>query len=317
MLVFNPCSSINMKRFAHFHTLSAIALGALYSWRFFAAKPVVVLAQPSKTSPDNLRAVTLVFGEKDDQPSKWDGSAEISSGVIERIAGYHFSRDSAVTGSSWQCSTHPWPAFSHEMWPSERPQPRATVVIPIGVTLYYQAPPGSTITVKLADRVPFSFKPDDLPAIESIYPLRAQVDVHRSPVTELLTDSEFEDDYPSIAADGDTFWVAWQAYRDKADQIFLRGYRNGQWGERLTVTEKPGDLFGTGITAASGKVTVVWSQHEGQDWNLKVRVYDGSRFGAVEEVTSGVGKSLVAFRVAIPGDPLVSSAVDITSTCEK
>ena len=54
----------------------------------------------------------------------------------------------------------------------------------------------------------------------------------------------------------------------------------------------------TGIAASAGKVTVVWSEHEGagdvakETWHLKARTYDGANFGPVESVTSGAGKSL-------------------------
>ncbi|MEO7142044.1 MAG: hypothetical protein ABI165_00915, partial [Bryobacteraceae bacterium] len=102
----------------------------------------------------------------------------------------------------------------------------------------------------------------------------------------------YEDDYPSIAVDGETTWVAWQAYKDKSDRIFLRAYRNGIWGERLTVTEKPGDLFQTGVAAAHGKAMVVWSEHEGANFQLKARAYQGGRFGSVETLTTGLGRNL-------------------------
>ena len=40
-------------------------------------------------------------------------------------------------------------------------------------------------------------------------------------------------------SDGNKIWVAWQAYRDKADRVFLRSYENGRWAAPLEVTEKP------------------------------------------------------------------------------
>src|SRR5258705_10507072 len=66
-----------------------------------------------------LQSVTLVFGAKDMQPEKWDGSASISKGTIEKIAGYHFTKDSRINGAAWECSTHPWAPFSGGMHPNE------------------------------------------------------------------------------------------------------------------------------------------------------------------------------------------------------
>jgi len=146
--------------------------------------------------------------------------------------------------------------------------------------------------VKLKKGQEFSFRPASLPEVEGIYPLNATVDIHRSPVVQQITDGSLENDFASIAASGDTVWVAWQGYRDKADTVFLRQYRNGNWDERLTVTERPGDLFMTAVAAAAGKATVVWSEHEGADFHLRARTYDGRSFGMVENVTSGAGSNL-------------------------
>ena len=268
---------------------SLLLSGAVLLWLGRAGKPPV-LAQAA-ASNDNLQAVTLVFGEKDNQPSKWDGSATISAGSIEKIEGYHFTGTDKIDGTSWQCATHAWPAFAHEMWPAERPQPRPYPTIPIGVTIFYRAPAGAEMRIKL-DQGEFAFRPAELPETAGIYPLRAMVEVRRAPVVEALSDAAHEDDYPSIATEGDTVWVAWQAYRDKADQVMLRRYQNGRWEAPLEVAEKPADIFMTGIAAARGGVTVVWSEREGQGWNLKTRSYDGKQFGKTESITTGDNNNL-------------------------
>ena len=273
------------------YVLTAAVSAALFVsvWRS-APRPLAAAALPSM---EGLQAVTLVFGEKDNQPAKWDGTATLSGGTIERIEGYHFTRESKILGDSgWQASTHPWPAFSHEMFPSERPQPRATPVEAIGVTIYYRAPDSVAMKIDFADGQGFSFRLADLPAEGSIYPYSARVEVRRSPVVQQVSSPDAEDDYGSIAVDGDTVWTAWQSYRDKADSILLRAYQGGQWRDPVTVTEQPGDLFGTGVAASGGKVTVVWSEHQGQNWHLRARQYDGSTFGPVEDVTTGAGNSL-------------------------
>jgi len=224
-------------------------------------KRAVALADPDPqpAAANGLEAVTLVFGEKDAQPTSWDGSASISAGSIERIAGYHFTEECKINGYAWSCATHPWTPFQQGMNPRERPQPHATPLEQVGVTIYFHAPPGAVISVKLKKGQEFSFKPASLPEIEGIYPLDATVDIHRSPAVEQITDGGYDSDFASVAASGDAVWVAWQGYRDKADTIFLRAYRQGIWGERLTVTDRPGDLFMTGVAAAAGKATVVWS----------------------------------------------------------
>jgi hypothetical protein len=244
--------------------------------------------------PADLRAVTLIFGEKDAQPSSWDGSASISAGEISSISGYHFNSESKILpGHSWSCASHPWTPFQTGMNPRERPQPHATMLEPIGVTIYFRAPPDAAIDVRLKNGQQFSFRPADLPEIEPIYPLDAHsISVLRTPVVQQITDQEYENDFASVAAGGDSVWVTWMGYRSKADTVFLRSWRQGQWGDRLAVTEKPGDLFMTGIAYGGGKPTVVWSEHAGTSFHLRARSFDGRSFGPTEEVTFGTGNDL-------------------------
>jgi len=272
-----------------FAAVTLLAAAALLTRRH-----VRPLAAASLPSMEGLQAITMVFGSKDAQPAKWDGTVTLTGGTIERVAGYHFTRESKIVGDSgWVASSHPWPAFSHEMYPTERPQPRATAVETVGVTVYYRAPETVSMKVDFANGQGFTLRLADIPAEGSVYPFNARVEVRRSPVVQQVTSTDTEDDYGSIAVDGDTVWTAWQAYRSgKGDSILLRAYRNGQWEEPLAVTEEAGDMFGTAVTTAAGKPIVVWSQHEGEDWHLQARHHNGSTFGPIEEVTTGPGKSL-------------------------
>lgn len=278
-------------------TALVVLAAGMVCWR--NAHTVHAGAATGWTSTEGLNAVTLVFGSKDSEPTVWDGSASLSTGTIERIEGYHFTRKDSINGNSWQCSTYAWPGFRHEMDPQERPQPRATPLETIGVTIYYRAAPEAELNVRFTSKLPgappynqFTIKLSDIPAEGSAYPFGARVEVRRSPVVQPITGDDYEDDFPTIATDGDSVWVAWVAFKDNADRVFLRRYRGGRWDEPLTVNERPGDLFATGIAASGGKATVVWSEHEGSDWHLKARTYDGAKFGPVEPVTSGPGKSL-------------------------
>ncbi len=273
------------------------ALLAVATWKQ-NGKDAVVYADPQPPSMAGLKAVTLVFGEKDAQPAEWDGSATISTGSIERIEGYHFTKECQVSGNSWTCSTHPWTPFQQGMNPAERPQPHATPLVSVGVTLYYRAPADAVISVKLKNGRDFSCKPAELPEIESIYVVNATIEIRRTPIVEQITDGQYESDFASIATAAGTVWVAWQGYHDKGDTIFLRPYRNGTWGERVAVTDKPGDLFMTSVAAVGNKATVVWSEHDGPNFELRARTYDGARLGAVENVTSGAGNNLFHQAVA-------------------
>jgi hypothetical protein len=267
-------------------SLSVLAAGLW--WQSVSSAGQITAPQPAP-GPDELQSITLVFGTKDAEPAKWDGSAALSSGKIERIRGHHFTADSKILdGNAWQCSTHPWAGFAGGMHPNERPQPYATQVEPIGVTIDFRAPADAALRVRIQGKEEFAIRPMDIPPNGAIFPMNSDVEVYRTPPVEQLTDGEYEDDYPAIAADGDTVWAAWQGYKNDADRIFLKRRVNGKWGERVEVTEKPGDLFQPAVAAAKGKAAIVWSEREGETWNLKARVHDGSVFGKTETVAPGL-----------------------------
>src|SRR5262249_10727851 len=149
-----------------------------------------------------------------------------------------FTGESRIVGDGWVCSSHPWAPFAAGMHPNEKPQPQPTMVEPIGVTIEFRAPADALLHVK-GPTAEFAFRPMDVPEVEGIYPLAATVEVYRTPLMEQVTGSDYENDYPSLASDGASVWMSWQGYKNESDQVFLRRYSGGRWGERITVTEKP------------------------------------------------------------------------------
>ena len=268
------------------HTLKAAG--------FTLAGVVLLLALRSKGAgvqagpqPDMraAKSVTLVFGARDTAPRKWDGSVRISAGRIVRVSGYHFGDDCHLVGENgWVCASYPWDGRggAHA---SERPGPYPTLFQTVGVTIDFIAPEEAEIQI---DTKPgFHFRWKDVPEIGSIFPERGLVEIFRTPVVEQLTSGEFEDDYPSLAVDSnDRLWLAWQAYKGGAEQVFLRRQEGGRWSQTWTVTEKPGDLFMTGVATVQDKAIVVWSEQEKGAWRLKSRLFDGARFGATEIVAA-------------------------------
>ncbi|MBI3682449.1 MAG: hypothetical protein HY235_18880, partial [Acidobacteria bacterium] len=246
------------------------------------------ITNPQQTpSEDELQSVTLTFGSKDAQPTKWDGSVSISKGKIERLAGFRFSDEARIEGTSWTCSTVPWGTHGGGMHPNEKAMPQPTAVQPCSVAIYFRAPADAVLTVK-APTGQFSFRPMDLPENEGLFPLNAAIEVYRSAVAENATTPEFEDDFPSLAADGDRLWLAWVAYKDRADQVLLRSYENGKWGDVATITEKPGDIFMAAVGVSGGKPIVVWSERGVTGFQLKARTPGGP----VETITSAEGNHL-------------------------
>jgi hypothetical protein len=84
-------------------------------------------------------------------------------------------------------------------------------------------------------------------------------------------------------------WVAWAAYHNLGDEVFVQ--RAG--GQPMKVTERPGDLFATATAIDTrGRVWVVWSEHQGADWHLLARRYDGQSWSRIDQLTTGHGNNL-------------------------
>ncbi len=99
-----------------------------------------------------------------------------------------------------------------------------------------------------------------------------------------------QDDLPAIAAgpSGDV-WVAWLSFDGARDDVALRHYRDGKWGNILWVPGTSGDswLPQIGVDSA-GRAWVVWSQQKDGNWDLYARRFDPAKqeWGRLDRLTS-------------------------------
>src|SRR5260370_25876112 len=132
----------------------------------------------------------------------------------------------------------------------------------------------------------------DPPESAGIFPLGATVEIYRTPLVEQVTGSDYENDYPALAGGGPSLWLSWQGSQGESDQVFLRSYSGGRWGDRITVTDNPADVFMSGVSAAHGKATVVWSERDGENWRLKARTFGPAGAGKTEILSAAAGSNL-------------------------
>ncbi|HYM11490.1 MAG TPA: hypothetical protein VEU62_12200, partial [Bryobacterales bacterium] len=270
------------------HSLTILLLAAA-ALAFLATRPGRSL-QSVAPPAGAVRALTLEFGVKDGVPTRWDGSVSLSEGTIVKLRGHHFTeKDSLGPGNSWQAATTAWPIATGGLHPNSLPDPYATRVMTIGVTVYYQAPDDALLRVTTAPGN-FEFRLRDVPESAPLELMTSRVQVFRVPAVGEITGPGYEDDYPSVAVDkSGAPWVAWTGYRNQGDEIFLRH----AGAEPMKVTERPGDLFATAIAIdGRGRVWVVWSEHQGADWHLLARSYDGRSWSRIEPLTTGHGNNL-------------------------
>ncbi|MCL5746085.1 MAG: hypothetical protein M1541_19510, partial [Acidobacteria bacterium] len=112
-----------------------------------------------------------------------------------------------------------------------------------------------------------------------------------SPVAVTAVGHEYrQDDLPSITASPDgSLWVAWLSFSGERDDIGLRRFQNGRWGNLLWVPGVSGDVWLPQVAADSAHgVRVVWSQQVKGNWDLYARHFDPERqeWGALERLTS-------------------------------
>lgn len=98
-----------------------------------------------------------------------------------------------------------------------------------------------------------------------------------------------EDDLPSLAAAPDgSLWLAWLAYSDGRDDIALRHYVDGTWGNLQYVPNTSGDSWSPQIALDSGnRAWVVWTQQVQGNWDIYARRFDpaGQSWGTLQRLT--------------------------------
>ncbi|MBS1828952.1 MAG: hypothetical protein JST93_26855 [Acidobacteria bacterium] len=85
-----------------------------------------------------------------------------------------------------------------------------------------------------------------------------------------------QDDWPAVALGPDgSIWAAWLSYNDGRDDIAIRRYQNGKWGNMMWVPGTSGDSWMPQLAVdARNRVWVVWSQMENDNWDLYARPFN-------------------------------------------
>ncbi|MFH1921497.1 MAG: hypothetical protein ABIP48_16655, partial [Planctomycetota bacterium] len=87
------------------------------------------------------------------------------------------------------------------------------------------------------------------------------------------------------------------------DQLFLRKFAGGAWGEPIEATEAGIDVWRPAVAVdRGGTVWVVWSQKVDANWDLYARAYDpaSQRFTAIKRVTDAPGSDIDPVSVTDP-----------------
>jgi len=276
---------------------AAVVMGGLW-WKSRAA------AQPAIAVPAAAVTLLVTLGERAASQERWDGAARVAGGSLLAVEGRHFSQGDAVTGSgTWRCATRrdavaPYADIHYtEMRPGSQPE---VLHHPVGVFL--TVAPGNATRVSLETaQGNFDFALDAIGAEPAPF-LNGRATVVRVPTPEKLTTGYYEDDEPAILALPDSsVVVAWVAYRDRADRIFLRTRSSNAWTAAEEVTVRSGDIFRCSLAyGGPGTLWVFWSEREGDRWQIWGRRRERGSWTAPQRI-SGEGTNTFHRAVSTPG----------------
>jgi hypothetical protein len=258
---------------------------------------VVLIGLTSLIAGNNARAQTpasfrVLFGVTDTSSTRWDGSVTVTPASRCTLEGWRFSGTDSIHGYSFVVSTRTSPRLNG-----------TPGIVANGIIISAAAVSDNSVFSFTTAQGNFSFTASEIPYAAGIYKFGGAVYVDRTPVTQRLTNTPEEEDYPSLAAasNGD-IWLAYvqfhhspdhlqlrvsphqaptdfSAYREPTggDQIWVRKYSGGTWGEPMAITKPGGDLYRTAIAVeGKGRAWVFWSrQHEG-NFDIFARAVDDS-----------------------------------------
>ncbi|MGI8744345.1 MAG: hypothetical protein ACR2NN_17580 [Bryobacteraceae bacterium] len=250
-------------------------------------------AQPQARS-GNILTFRITFGDKQERTSDYSGNITMSDGKVVRILPWRFGPEDRLEGtSSWSLKLRRINFENQPDVPTPIGQSLAQNIVPAGVDVTVDAPASATAQVRTASANfsialrdmrlgrKLSFDDGDVVVQSTLTPQQI------SPA-QTATERE-EHDYPSLALAKDgSVWVAWQAYRDNGDNVYVRHSMSGGWSAPFRLTTQKGDVFQTAIAEdGRGRIWVVWSQRANEDWNLWARVYSGNAWSPPRQITSG------------------------------
>lgn len=241
--------------------------------------------------------VLLNFGGNAKGLEQWDGSVEVTGGRVLGLEGRHFSEGDLITGeNSWKCVTRKDEVAGFadlhytEMAPGTRPP---VLWQPVGVYVTMERS-ASRIAVRTAQGN-FEMPVGEITA-EARPVLGGKATVRLAATAQKLTTKEYEDDEPAIAGlSSGEMAVAWVAYKERADRVFVRIRRNGNWLPAEEVTPQAADIFRCSVVGDGKRgVWVFWSERantpSATQWQILGRHRTASGWEKAE-VVSGSGSN--------------------------
>jgi hypothetical protein len=238
----------------------------------------------------------ITMGDRATSAETWDGSAEVNSGTITGLEGWHFLHRGTASGHSWRAAVR-----VDEVAPSSDPnynelrggEKPAPLYFPIGVYLTIEGLPTAHVSIHTTQGN-FDFALDSI-SLEATPFLDRRAWISRVPSPEKITSSEFENDEPAAAVppNGDLA-LAWVAYRDRKDRIFLRTRSQGSWSDAEEIAAPRDGIFRCALASTpAGDLWFFWTQRDGDLWNVWSRLRKAGKWLRAEKLTTAGSSNFV------------------------
>jgi hypothetical protein len=271
-------------------------------------------------------AVRILLGVGDQAITNWDGGVTARGARITAIEPWRFDGDDAMLpGNRWKMSSRQIRLFGAPAAPAAgaaapRLQftPTTPVVRPFSANGVVVLLSGETEESSLDVQTPrgaFTVRLNEIPYGKKKPGLNGKAVAERVPPYWRISDSKDEQDYPAAAADSTgAVWLAYLEFKHHpdhdnirnvpekfdnmtaktgGDQILLRKFSGGAWGEPIAITPPGGDLYRPAIAIdGKGRPWVFWSANENSNFDLWARVVDGGKPGATVRLSTAPGSDI-------------------------
>ena len=283
---------------------------------------VLLLTEPASAAV----AVRVLLGVGDQEETNWSGGVTARRATITAVEPWRFDTgDALLPNNRWKITTHRIRVFGGA--PNPTPTPVAPGAIFTPTTVAARPFSANGIVVSLSGeteesslevetpRGTFSVRLSEIPYGKTKAGLNGKAMAERVPPFVRITNDAQEQDQPAATADSSgNIWLAYLEFRhhpdhDKirnapensdnmtakpgGDQILLRKYAAGAWGEPIAITPPGGDLWRPAIAVdGKGRPWVFWSGNEKGNFDIWARVVDGGKAGATVRLSTAPGSDI-------------------------
>ena len=256
--------------------------------------------------------VRILLGVGDTVSGDWSGEVSAQGARIASIEPWRLDGDDALQpGNRWKMSTHNIRLFGGGALAVPRP------VVANGVLVLLDGESENTVISVRTAQGNFTTKLSDIPFGVRKAELGAHALVERVPQWTRITSDPEEQDYPAAAAgkNGD-IWLAYTEFKHHpehnrirmtpnqfdlmtakpgGDQILVKRYANGAWGESIAVTAPGGDLYRPAIAVdGKGRPWVFWSANTNGNFDVWARVLEDGKPGTTVRISNAPGSDIDA-----------------------